>query len=561
MWTWFVELLKGHPDMALFLTLGLGFLIGKLRIGTFTLGSVTGVLIIGVLVGQTGVKISSDLKTVFFLLFLFAIGYKTGPQFFRGLKSSGLPQLALTTILCVTGLGASYAAAKILGFDAGTAAGLVAGAMTESATVGTATDAINHLPLDPAARELLLSNVAVAFAVTYFLGVVTVVVFLSKVGPKLMGVDLASACAELEREMGVINEEEGVTSAYHTVSMRAYRLPATFESKTVAELEALFAPRRVFIERVRRGKELLQAEPALMLQAGDGVAVSGRRDVLVAAAKTVEPEEIEDRELLDIPMLTLDVLVTQKAVIGKTIREARANTAIRSVFVPKIVRAGEELPLTLNTAIERGDVVTLSGSKDNVERVAARMGFADRPGSTTDVVPVMIALFLGSVIGIPAIAIGKLDIGLSQSVGVLLGGILFGWLRSVRPQLGQVPEAALWIFDSLGLTVFLAATGIMAGPDFVRGLKESGVSLVIAGILCAMLPHLVAILIGRYVMKMHPGVLLGVCAGAGTSAPGLAAVQEAARSKIPTLGYGASYAIGNVFLALWGSVMVLLTAG
>jgi putative transport protein len=427
--------------------------------------------------------------------------------------------------------------------------------------VGTATDAINHLPIDPTHRDLLISNVAVAFAVTYFLGVVTAVIFLSKVGPKLMGVDLAAECAELEREMGVINVAEGVTSAYHAVSIRAYRLPASADGKTVADIEASFAPQRVFVERVRRGDELLPPEPGLALRAGDGVAFSGRREVMVAAGNSAVSDEIEDKELLDIPMLTLDVMVTQKAVIGRTLQQAREDTAIRSVFVPKITRAGEELPLTLNTKIERGDIVTLSGSKDNVDRIVAQIGFADRPSSMTDVVPVMIAMFIGSVIGIPAIALGKLDIGLSQSVGVLLGGILFGWLRSVRPQLGKVPDAALWIFDSLGLTVFLAATGIMAGPDFVRGLKESGVSLVIAGILCAMLPHLVAILIGRYVMKMHPGVLLGVCAGAGTSAPGLAAVQEAAKSKIPTLGYGASYAIGNVFLALWGSVMVLLTSG
>jgi len=559
--TWVVDTLRAHPEMALFLTLGLGYGVGKLRVGTFTLGAVTGVLIVGVLVGQLGIKISPDLKTAFFLLFLFAIGYRTGPQFFQGMKSSGLPQLALTVILCVTGLGATYAAAKIFGFDVGTAAGLMAGALTESATVGTATDAINHLSVDEAAKQQWLSNVAVAFAVTYFLGVVTVVVFLSKFGARIMGVDLPAECARLEKEMGVIRVEEGVTSASRTEAIRAYELPAAADGRAVADLEGYFRPARVFVERIRRGSELIVPSPEFRLATGDRVALSGRYEALVAEANPGAKYEVADPELLDIPMLTLDVMITEKAVVGRTLGELRRDAAGRGVFLSRLTRAGEELPFTERTAFNRGDVVTLVGSKDNVERVAARIGYANRPTSTTDVIPVMAAMFIGGAIGIPALAVGKLEIGLSQSVGVLLGGIVFGWLRTVRPQLGRVPDAAIWIFDSLGLTVFLAATGIAAGPDFVKGLKDSGVSLVIAGIACTVIPHLVTILVGRFVLKMHPGVLLGVCAGAGTSAPGLAAVQEAAKSKIPTLGYGASYAIGNVLLALWGSVIVVLMAG
>jgi len=236
------------------------------------------------------------------------------------------------------------------------------------------------------------------------------------------------------------------------------------------------------------------------------------------------------------------------------------GASARGVFLRKLVRANEELPFTPRTVVERGDVLTVFGMKPDVERVARDIGYADRPTSATDMVTVGAAIVLGGLIGLPALALGKLEIGLSMSVGVLVGGLVFGWLRSVDRRFGRIPEATLWLFDSVGLAAFLAAVGLSAGPDFVRGLWESGVSLVIAGLLSTTIPLVVTMLVGRYVVKMHPGVLLGVCAGAATSAPGLAAVQEMAKSKIPTLGYGVTYAIGNVLLALWGSVMVVLTA-
>jgi putative transport protein len=124
--------------------------------------------------------------------------------------------------------------------------------------------------------------------------------------------------------------------------------------------------------------------------------------------------------------------------------------------------------------------------------------------------------------------------------------------------LGRIPEATLWLFESLGLAGFIAVVGLQAGPDFVHGLAQSGLSLVVAAIVVSLVPHAIGVLTGYYVFHMHPGIVLGVCAGAGTATPALAAIQEAAQSRIPTLGYGIAYAIGNVLLALWGTVIVNL---
>ena len=562
MWNWFVEALRHHPEMALFLTLGLGYLIGKVKIGSVTLGAVVGVLIAGVIVGQLGIKVSSDLKTAFFLLFLFSIGYKTGPQFFSGLKASGVPQVALTTIFCVTALALGYVMSRVFGYDAGTAGGLMAGATTESATVGTATDAINRLPIDDKAKQELISNIAVAFAVTYFLGVITTLTFLSRIAPRILGIDLEAECKALEKELGVISDEHAATG-YRTFVARAHRVENdTWAGKTVAELERAMRDRqhRVHILRVRQGTELREARPDLRLARGDIVAIAGRRAFVLAECAGVGPE-VDDKELLDFPVETVDVVVTSKAMAGRTLGELieqEADEVARGVGLRRIVRAGVELPWTLKTALARGDIVTLVGQPADVARVTARIGYADRPTAVTDMVSVGAAIFIGGMIGIPALMIGKLEIGLSESVGVLVGGLVLGWLRSVDRRFPRIPEGALWLFDSVGLTAFLAVTALTAGPDFVHGLQKSGVSLVVSGLVLVVMPQLVTLLAGKYFFKMHPGILLGVCCGAGTSAPSLAAVQEAAKSKIPTLGYGVTYAVGNVLLALWGTVIVLL---
>src|SRR5262245_38383724 len=172
---------------------------------------------------------------------------------------------------------------------------------------------------------------------------------------------------------------------------------------------------------------------------------------------------------------------------------------------------------------------------------------------------VAFGIVAGALVGIPALRLGGLEIGLSLSVGVLLGGLVCGWLRSMWPRfVGRIPSATLWVFESIGLAGFVAVVGLNAGPDFVLGLRTSGASLVAAGVVTVLIPHAVGVVVGRWAFKMHPGVLLGVCAGAGTATPALAAIQEAANSAVPTLGYGVAYAVGNVLLALWGTVIVAL---
>src|ERR1041384_2694140 len=247
---YFFKALQQNPELAIFLALAIGFAVGRIKIGGFSLGTVVGTLLAGVVIGQLDVKVPALVKTVFFDLFLFTTGYKVGPQFFRGLKRDALSQMALTVVLCVTCLAAAFIAAKLFAYDVGTAAGLLAGAFTESTVIGTAGDAINRLAISAEEKAALLNNIPVAYAVTYLVGTTAVVWFLPTIGPKLMRINLREEADKMKAHVaGGAEAEPGIVSMSRFFDVRAYRVTSDrIEDKTVAELEALPKEARVFIE-------------------------------------------------------------------------------------------------------------------------------------------------------------------------------------------------------------------------------------------------------------------------------------------------------------------------
>jgi len=555
----FVAALREHQELAIFLTLAVGFFIGRLRFGSFTLGTVVGTLLAGVLIGQLDIKVPAIVKNVFFDLFLFTTGYKVGPQFFRGLKKDALPQLAVTVVLCVSCLISAFAASKLLGYDVGTAAGLLAGAFTESTVIGTAADAINRLDLPAAEKTALVNNIPVAYAVTYLIGTAFIVWFLPNVGPRLMGVSLREESKRLQDQIaGAEEQEPGVRSAFQIFAVRAYRVTnERLVNRTAAELEALPKDLRVFISRIRHDGAIVEPEPNTVVHKDDVIAVMTHAEALMARGTEIGPE-VDDKALLDFPAEVLDVVITNKAFVGKTLRDLAALELARGVFLRKLVRLGQAMPFTFDTRIDRGDVLNLIGAKRDVERAAKELGYADRPTVTTDMIFVGAGIFLGGLVGLLSVTVAGLPITLTASGGALIMGLVFGWLRAVRPTFGRIPEAAMWVFDTVGLTVFIGVVGLGAGPSFVSGLQKSGVSLIPAGLVVAVLPHVLAILFGRHVLRMNPLILLGACSGAGTVRAALRALQEESHSKLPALGYTVPYALGNILLTAWGPVIVAL---
>jgi putative transport protein len=556
---YFLTALREHQELAIFLTLAVGFFIGRLRIGSFSLGTVVGTLLAGVLIGQLDIKVPAIVKNVFFDLFLFTTGYKVGPQFFRGLRKDALPQLTLTGLLCGSCLLFAYIAAKLLGYDMGTAAGLLAGAFTESTVIGTAGDAINRLDLPADQKTALINNIPVAYAVTYLIGTAFVVWFLPTIGPKLMGVNLREEGRKLQAELGAPEAEPGVFSAFQNFAVRAYRVTSErLVNKTVAQLEALPQDVRVFISRLRRSDgTIVNPDPDTVVRQGDVIAVMTRTEALMARGSEIGPEQ-NDKELLNFPIKMLDAVITNKSIVGKRLRELAELESAHGVFLRSVTRVGQPMPFTVETQIDRGDVLSLVGADQDVERAAKELGYADRPTVTTDMIFVGLGIFFGGLVGLLTVTLGGLPITLTASGGALVMGLVFGWLRAVHPTFGRIPEAAMWVFDTVGLTVFIGVVGLSAGPSFVSGLQHSGPSLIVVGLIVAVLPHTLTILVGRYLLKMNPLILLGVCTGAGTVTAALRAVQEESQSKLPALGYTVPYAVGNILLTAWGPVIVAL---
>jgi putative transport protein len=550
------EILRRHPEVAIFLALALGYYVGRLKFGSFSLGTVAATLLVGVVLGQLRIVIDPIVKTVFFDMFIFVVGYRVGPQFFRSLRRDALPQLVLTFILCGSVLGMACFATWLFGYDAGTAAGLVAGASTESATLGSATDAINRLNVSAEEKKAMLDAMPVAYAVTYLFGTAGVAWWLSKVGPKILGVDLAAECAALEKSMGQgTSLGEGIQSGYRPAALRALRVEnPQLAGNTVAELERKFG-RKLMIERIRRaGGAIVEPEPRLVVHAGDAIAAGMDIAVLFDESLRIGPE-IHDRELLEIPVATRDVVITRKALEGRKLLDLAMEYG-HGVRGRRLVRLGQEMPYTPETRVERGDTLTIIGHQRDVERVGKIVGYIDEPSPATDLTFVAAGMALGALVGLPALLVGGIEISLTTAGGILILGLVFGWLRARYPVFGRFPEPAVWIFDVVGLNAFMAVVGIGTGAAFVRGLVDNGPILFVAGIVVILVPHTLTMLVGKHLFQMHPGILLGVCTGAGTCTAALAAVKEEAKSKIPALGYTVPYAVGNILLTAWGPVIV-----
>ena len=562
---WVIHLLRQHSELAIFLTIAAGFWIGKIKVGQFSLGIVTSVLLVGVLVGQLDITIEEPVKSVFFLLFLFAIGYKVGPQFFRGLKKDGLPQVGFAVLMCVGCLVITWILALIMGYNAGEAAGLLAGAQTISAVIGVADDTINGLNISTEQKNNMINIIPVAYAVTYIYGTAGSAWVLSSLGPKMLGglEKVKAACKELEAKMGTSEADEpGFEHARRPVVFRAYTIENNWfgNGKTVEQLESYFISqgKRLFVERMRHNHTIInEILPGQLLQKGDEVVLSGRREFAIGEEDWIG-EEVIDPQLLDFPVEVLPVMIHKKPYANQKLEFIRKQPFMHGVSVRRIKRAGIDIPVFAQTMVDSGDTLELVGLKKEVETAAKQLGYIDRPTNATDMVFVGIGILIGGVIGALAIHIGGVPISLSTSGGALIAGLVFGWLRSKHPTFGQIPESSLWVLNNVGLNMFIAVVGISAGPSFIQGLKEVGPLLFIIGILATSLPLLLGLILARYVFHFHPALALGCTAGARTTTAALGAIQEAVGSETPSLGYTVTYAVGNTLLIIWGVVIVLL---
>ncbi|TPG53420.1 aspartate-alanine antiporter [Roseomonas nepalensis] len=558
---WITTILQHQPEIAVFIALAAGYWVGGKSWRGFSLGAVTSTLIAAVILGQFDITISSNVRAVFFLIFLFAVGYGVGPQFVRGIAKDGLPQAGFAVVMALLSLGSAWAAARIAGYDAGSAAGLFAGSQTLSASMGLATDAINRSGLPANASKAMLNAMPIAYAVTYIFGTVGSALILAVLGPRLLGIDLPAECKAYEAAMGGKPGPDGVGSAWHDFEFRAFLLRDgdTLAGKSVTAVEASFGDAQVFVERLRRAGKIEEVRSATVLLPGDTIVVASRRNVLVNVLELTEAE-VDDPELLSVPVEGVDVYVTNGHFDGKTLSELAHHPAAHGVFLRRITRGatGTDIPMLGGTRIHRGDILTVTGRTQDITAAAKAIGYADRASEASDVAFIGTGIAIGALLGSLSFTVGNVPLTLSSAGGALIAGLVCGWLRSVHPTFGRIPAPAVWFMNSVGLNVFIAVVGISAGPGFVAGLQQLGISLFLWGIAATTVPLVAGIFIGKYVFRFHPAIVLGACAGARTTTAALGMVCEAGKSQVPALGYTVTYAVGNTLLTVWGMVIVML---
>lgn len=570
---WITGLLRSHPELAVYFTLGVGFLIGKIHYKGFGLGIVTSVLLVGVLIGQLEIPVTGALKQTAFLLFLFAIGYKVGPQFFAGLRKEGLPQVLFAVVMCIIILITTWGVALAMGYNAGEAAGLLSGSQTISAVIGVAGDTIRGFGLPNEEMQKMIDIMPVAYAVTYIFGTAGSAWILSKLGPSMLGgiEKVKAACRELENKMG--NDEidkPGFIDAKREVEFRSYLIENEWfkGGRTVKELEEFFNKqgKRLFVERIRKGKRIIDDissnEP---LDIGNEIVLSGRHEFTIGEEKWIGAE-VEDNELSSFPVMVIKAIVAGKGgkrimpIHGKSVKELRRQLFMHGVSIQKIRRSGVNIPVFSETILNAGDNIELVGKKIEVMIAAKEIGYPDPATNETDIVYLSTGIIIGAIIGSLALHIHGIPISLSTSGGALISGLFFGWWRAHHPIMGAIPEAALWVFNNMGLNIFIAIIGISAGPGFIAGFREIGLSLFLAGILATSIPLIIGIFIAARWFKFHPAIALGCCAGARTTTAAIGALQETLGSETPALGYTITYAVGNTLLIMWGVLITLMIA-
>ncbi|WOH61976.1 transporter [Bradyrhizobium sp. BWC-3-1] len=549
-------IISAAPEIFLLLSVALGTILGRVRIRGFSIGTTACTLIVAVLIGQLGTfTFPSLLRVILFSLFVFTIGYRSGPEFFASLSIRTLAQVALALVLGGTGLIIVLMFAHVFALGPGTASGLAAGALTQSSVIGTASGALAQLGLPKELLQQQDANIAAGYAVTYVLGYILTLLYVPFVAPKLMRIDLKAEAAKLEAELSGGNPPQTENLHYRKFQARAYRV-STAAGRTVGAVEDEIGSRSM-IERIVRGGADVEPHRDTVLEASDDVVIAGRTAAIVAAKPIVGTEIDADEILKALPGNVVDVLVDNRKLHGRSVKDVadRVGDAARGVFLRTLTRMGREVPLSADTRVYVGDVMTLVGSTRNIERAASQVGQILSSEDRTDIA----FLAVGLLAGLASVKIGSVPLTLGGGGGALIAGLFCGWLRSRRPTIGAMPPAAQQTLSDLGLGGFIAAIGLGNGHAAWVAIQSHGMLLVGMGLVVTLVPLIVTTLFAHRVLRMNPVIICGALAGAMTVDAAVTGACEVAESQTPVLGVAVPYAVGNVVLTVLGPIIVAST--
>jgi putative transport protein len=558
-----IDMLLKHPEIIVFFSVMCGYGLSQLNIGKSRIEPVAGTLLVALILGiALPVEIPTVLKDVFFNLFLFALGYSVGPQFFAGLNRKALSQIYLAVFICVMGIAASIVLALVFGLDAGYAAGLAGGGLTQTPIIGTAAATVEALPIEAALQETLKAHISVGYAVTYPFGTAGGIFFIL-LAPRILRIILKDESRKLEEQLGGVDtgSDPKRVETYPDLSVRVFELTnPEYVGQSVSKVELANAERFFSIQQIRRNGKIFIPSSETALEMGDHVALASGRAIVVEDRLALGPE-IVDVEVADVGMERYRIVLTNQKIHNKKLGEI-ARGWVGSIYLARITRQLKVLPKAPETVLQMGDVLDVVGGKRNVERLSEYLGTPAQEDDKTDVGYLALGMVIGSLVGLLAITVGGIPISLGTGVGCLVLGLFLGWYRVRRPTFGHLPVPAQVILGDLGLSFFIAIVGLEAGPGLVEAYQTDGLvlflSLFIAGVGVTFLTPLMGLYFGKYLLRMNPVILLGGVTGAGATAAALNPLIDAAESRAPTIGYALPYAINNVVLTFGGPIIVIV---
>ena len=553
------QVIKDNGLILLFLVIGVGYLIGNIKVFGVPVGPTIGVLLVGLFFGHHGLSMSPAVGSFGFALFIFSVGLQAGPSFFSAFLEDGRKYIVLAAIVALVGLGSAIALSKIFGFTTGFNAGLMAGALTSTPTLAAAQDAVNSglAGGDAETREQIVENIGVGYALTYLVGTILVILVI-RYAPRLMKLNLEAMARTYAKDRGLlVGPRDQPTTAETLPVVRAYRITPDSQGKTISQRRAELSEVEGVVLKVKRGEELLDPDPKLELQEGDVISVIASLQAHQWTQKHIDAEEVLDADLLNYRVVSHEIVVLNAHVLGKFIRDLDL-TATYGCFATGLNRSGVNLPVTDEVVLNKGDRVHVVGEESHLRKLASLLGHIEQDIEETDLVTFSLGIALGAFVGLISFSVGGIAIGLGTAGGLLITGLALGYLSSMNPTFGRVPGAARFLLRELGLMLLMASIGMNAGGGIVEGMLNVGLPLIISAVLVSMLPLLVGYLVGRKALKMNPALLLGSLTGAMTSTPALAVVNEAAKSSVPSIGYAGTYTFANVFLTFAGTFLMTL---
>ena len=558
--------LRDFPFITLFLALGLGFLLGKFRIGKFQLGGIAGTLIAAVIIGQVGdIHVSESVKSVFFTLFIFMVGYLGGPQFFSSLKPSSFKYLGAAISMTVLGLITVIGLAIWAGLDKGLAAGLAAGGLTQSAIIGTAGNAIDQLGLAATEANQLKTNVAVGYSITYIFGSIGPILMVSIVAI-FMKWDLRAEAIKLAKKMGGAKElAEGEFEPITKITTRTYKITKNSELlNNKCEYLVKTLNTSLTVELIIRDKNKIEPDSKTIIAENDIVYVSGLTTDLLKVNQLIGEEISELEDNIEFIEEVRNVILTNKKYHNKTLAWIKNSINIeqkQGVYINKIQRVTSPIAILDTTVIHKGDEISLVGRKKDLDRIEKQIGYKAPSIDATEFVTLGLGMVVGYLIGEISFEINGTAVALGSGLGCLVSGLIVGYLRTRHPKLGGVNTGAASFLQSFGLAVFVGVVGLNAGAPALEAIKEHGVTLLLLGVVVTMIPMVVQFLLNYYLFKIkNPIEALGVLMGSKSANPGMATLLDSAGNATPTPTFTMTYAVANIFLTLWGPVIIAMIA-